>query len=182
MIPVTSDKRNYRSRCWECCQIIYQSMTPDREVITFVPEEFRFVSGTFRISWYDVKVPFGNAWTSLHTGPRTILHNLRKTVERWVRVDNVIISPLGTCKLCSNEGEREFGGLLLIWAGQTRLGTIRNQELHHTTIYQEGGDYVTKDISKFLKLLRRTQKVWNLTTVKLIHWSGARKRTKTRCA
>ena len=36
-------------------------------------------------------------------------------------------------------------------AGQTTVATIRNQELQFTNILQEGGDYVTKDISKVLK-------------------------------
>ncbi len=35
----------------------------------------------------------------LYTGPRTILHNLRKTVERaGVQVENIIISPLAMTK------------------------------------------------------------------------------------
>ena len=44
----------------------------------------------------------------LYTGPRTILHNLRKTVERvGIQVDNVIISPLAIVNSVLNEGERE---------------------------------------------------------------------------
>ena len=51
-----------------------------------------------------------------------------------------------------NEGEREFGATVIdMGAGQTTLATIRNQELQFTNILQEGGDYVTKDISKVLK-------------------------------
>ena len=40
-------------------------------------------------------------------------------------------------------------------AGQTAVATIRNQELQFTNILQEGGDYVTKDISKVLKTSRK---------------------------
>ena len=48
----------------------------------------------------------------LYTGPRTILHNLRKTVERsGVQVENIIISPLALVRSVLNEGEREFGAL-----------------------------------------------------------------------
>ena len=35
--------------------------------------------------------------------------------------------------------------------GQTTVASVKNQELQFTNIYQEGGDYVTKDISKVLK-------------------------------
>lgn len=34
--------------------------------------------------------------------------------------------------------------------GQTTVAVMRNQELQYTNIYQEGGDYITKDISKVL--------------------------------
>ena len=51
-----------------------------------------------------------------------------------------------------NEGEREFGATVIdLGGGQTTVASVRNQELQFTNIYQEGGDYVTKDISKVLK-------------------------------
>ena len=51
-----------------------------------------------------------------------------------------------------NEGEREFGATVIdMGGGQTTVASVRNQELQYTNIYQEGGDYVTKDISKVLK-------------------------------
>ena len=58
----------------------------------------------------------------LYTGPRTILHNLRKTVERvGIHVDNVIISPLlAIVNSVLNEGEREFGATVIdMGGGQT---------------------------------------------------------------
>ena len=89
----------------------------------------------------------------LYTGPRTVLHNLRKTVERaGLQVENIIISPLAMIKSVLNEGEREFGATVIdLGGGQTTVASVRNQELQFTNIYQEGGDYVTKDISKVLK-------------------------------
>ena len=89
----------------------------------------------------------------LYTGPRTILHNLRKTVERaGLQVENIIISPLAMIKTVLNEGEREFGATVIdMGGGQTTVASVRSQELQFTNIYQEGGDYVTKDISKVLK-------------------------------
>ena len=155
MIPVTSDTKEITDQDVEDVvkSALTKSMTPDREVITFIPEEF-IVDG-----FQGIRDPRGMMGVRLemrgllYTGPRTILHNLRKTVERvGIQVDNVIISPLAIVNSVLNEGEREFGATVIdMGGGQTTVATIRNQELQFTNIYQEGGDYVTKDISKVLK-------------------------------
>ena len=155
MIPVTSDTKEITDQDVENVvkSALTKSMTPDREVITFIPEEF-IVDG-----FQGIRDPRGMMGVRLemrgllYTGPRTILHNLRKTVERsGVQVENIIISPLALVRSVLNEGEREFGATVIdIGAGQTTVATIRNQELQFTNILQEGGDYVTKDISKVLK-------------------------------
>ena len=155
MIPVTSDTKETTDQDVENVvkSALTKSMTPDREVITFIPEEF-IVDG-----FQGIRDPRGMMGVRLemrgllYTGPRTILHNLRKTVERsGVQVENIIISPLALVRSVLNEGEREFGATVIdMGAGQTTVATIRNQELQFTNILQEGGDYVTKDISKVLK-------------------------------
>ena len=155
MIPVTSDTKEITDQDVENVvkSALTKSMTPDREVITFIPEEF-IVDG-----FQGIRDPRGMMGVRLemrgllYTGPRTILYNLRKTVERaGVQVENVIISPLAMVQSVLNEGEREFGATVIdMGAGQTTVATIRNQELQFTNIFQEGGDYVTKDISKVLK-------------------------------
>ncbi|MDR9571290.1 cell division protein FtsA [Streptococcus pneumoniae] len=155
MIPVTSDTKEITDQDVENVvkSALTKSMTPDREVITFIPEEF-IVDG-----FQGIRDPRGMMGVRLemrgllYTGPRTILHNLRKTVERsGVQVENIIISPLAMVRSVLNEGEREFGATVIdMGAGQTTVATIRNQELQFTNILQEGGDYVTKDISKVLK-------------------------------
>ena len=155
MIPVTSDTKEITDQDVENVvkSALTKSMTPDREVITFIPEEF-IVDG-----FPGIRDPRGMMGVRLemrgllYTGPRTILHNLRKTVERsGVQVENIIISPLALVRSVLNEGEREFGATVIdMGAGQTTVATIRNQELQFTNILQEGGDYVTKDISKVLK-------------------------------
>ena len=159
MIPVTSDTKEITDQDVENVvkSALTKSMTPDREVITFIPEEF-IVDG-----FQGIRDPRGMMGVRLemrgllYTGPRTILHNLRKTVERvGVQVENVIISPLAIVNSVLNEGEREFGATVIdMGGGQTTVATIRNQELQFTNIYQEGGDYVTKDISKVLKTSKR---------------------------
>ena len=159
MIPVTSDTKEITDQDIENVvkSALTKSMTPDREVITFVPEEF-VVDG-----FQGIRDPRGMMGVRLemrgllYTGPRTILHNLRKTVERvGVQVDNVIISPLAIVNSVLNEGEREFGATVIdMGGGQTSVATIRNQELQYTNVYQEGGEYVTKDISKVLKTSKK---------------------------
>ena len=159
MIPVTSDTKEITDQDVENVvkSALTKSMTPDREVITFVPEEF-VVDG-----FQGIRDPRGMMGVRLemrgllYTGPRTILHNLRKTVERvGVQVDNVIISPLAIVNSVLNEGEREFGATVIdMGGGKTSVATIRNQELQYTNVYQEGGDYVTKDISKVLKTSKK---------------------------
>ena len=159
MIPVTSDTREITDQDVENVvkSALTKSMTPDREVITFIPEEF-VVDG-----FQGIRDPRGMMGVRLemrgilYTGPRTILHNLRKTVERvGVQVDNVIISPLAMVNTVLNEGEREFGATVIdMGGGQTTVATIRNQELQYTNVNQEGGDYVTKDISKVLRTSKK---------------------------
>ncbi|MBP2622720.1 cell division protein FtsA [Streptococcus oricebi] len=155
MIPVTSDSKEITDIDVENVvkSALTKSMTPDREVITFIPEEF-VVDG-----FQGIRDPRGMMGIRLemrgllYTGPRTILHNLRKTVERaGVQVENIIISPLAMTKSVLNEGEREFGATVIdMGGGQTTVASVKGQELQYTNIYQEGGDYVTKDISKVLK-------------------------------
>ena len=159
MIPVTSDTKEITDQ--DVGNVVKsaltKSMTPDREVITFVPEEF-VVDG-----FQGIRDPRGMMGVRLemrgllYTGPRTILHNLRKTVEHvGIQVENVIISPLAIVQSVLNEGEREFGATVIdMGGGQTSVATIRNQELQYTNVYQEGGDYVTKDISKVLKTSKK---------------------------
>ena len=154
MIPVTTDSQEITDSDVENVvkSALTKSMTPEREVISFIPEEF-VVDG-----FQGIKDPRGMMGIRLemrgmlYTGPRTILHNLRKTVERaGVQVENIVISPLALTRSVLNEGEREFGATVIdLGGGQTTVAVMRNQELHYTNIYQEGGDYITKDISKVL--------------------------------
>lgn len=154
MIPVTTDSQEITDLDVENVvkSALTKSMTPEREVISFIPEEF-VVDG-----FQGIKDPRGMMGIRLemrgmlYTGPRTILHNLRKTVERaGVQVENIVISPLALTRSVLNEGEREFGATVIdLGGGQTTVAVMGNQELHYTNIYQEGGDYITKDISKVL--------------------------------
>ncbi|HFI0237887.1 TPA: cell division protein FtsA [Streptococcus suis] len=154
MIPVTTDSQEITDLDVENVvkSALTKSMTPEREVISFIPEEFT-VDG-----FQGIKDPRGMMGIRLemrgmlYTGPRTILHNLRKTVERaGIQVENVVIAPLALTRSVLNEGEREFGATVIdLGGGQTTVAVVRGQELQYTNIYQEGGDYITNDISKVL--------------------------------
>lgn len=154
MIPVTTNSQEITDVDVENVvkSALTKSMTPEREVISFVPEEF-VVDG-----FHGIKDPRGMMGVRLemrgllYTGPRTILHNLRKTVERaGIQVENVVISPLALTRSILNEGEKEFGATVIdLGGGQTTVAVMRGQELQYTNTYQEGGDYITKDISKVL--------------------------------
>lgn len=94
MIPVTTNSQEITDVDVENVvkSALTKSMTPEREVISFVPEEF-VVDG-----FQGIKDPRGMMGIRLemrgllYTGPRTILHNLRKTVERaGVQVENIVI-------------------------------------------------------------------------------------------
>ena len=155
MIPVTSESKEIKDEDVESVvrSALTKSITPEREVISLVPEEF-IVDG-----FQGIRDPRGMMGIRLemrgliYTGPTTILHNLRKTVERaGIQVENIIISPLAMTRAVLNEGEREFGATVIdMGGGQTTVASMRAQELQFTNIYSEGGEYITKDISKVLK-------------------------------
>ena len=122
---------------------IRDSITPEREVISLVPEEF-IVDG-----FQGIRDPRGMMGIRLemrgliYTGPTTILHNLRKTVERaGIQVENIIISPLAMTRAVLNEGEREFLSLIHIWISQMKkemlLQMISSLQLNLKLIRQSG--------------------------------------------
>ncbi|HGI2297137.1 TPA: cell division protein FtsA [Streptococcus agalactiae] len=155
MIPVPNESKEIKDEDVESVvkSALTKSITPEREVISLIPLEF-IVDG-----FQGIRDPRGMMGIRLemrgliYTGPTTILHNLRKTVERaGIKVEHVVIAALALAKSVLNEGEREFGATVIdMGGGQTTVASMRNQELQYTNIYSEGSDYVTKDISKVLR-------------------------------
>ncbi|HEO4237999.1 TPA: cell division protein FtsA [Streptococcus agalactiae] len=155
MIPVPNESKEIKDEDVESVvkSALTKSITPEREVISLIPLEF-IVDG-----FQGIRDPRGMMGIRLemrgliYTGPTTILHNLRKTVERaGIKVEHVVIASLALAKSVLNEGEREFGATVIdMGGGQTTVASMRNQELQYTNIYSEGSDYVTKDISKVLR-------------------------------
>ena len=164
MIPVTSDTKEITDQDVENVvkSALTKSMTPDREVITFIPEEF-VVDG-----FQGIRDPRGMMGVRLemrgllYTGPRTILHNLRKTVERvGVQVDNVIISPLAMVHSVLNESKNvSLVRLLSTWVVVKRLLPLfatKNFNIQMST--KRVAIMSQKTFQKFLRLLRKLQKV-----------------------
>ena len=85
MIPVPSESKEIKDEDVDSVvkSALTKSITPEREVISLIPEEF-IVDG-----FQGIRDPRGMMGIRLemrgliYTGPTTILHNLRKTVERW---------------------------------------------------------------------------------------------------
>src|SRR5574337_600767 len=117
---------------------LMRGMMPEREIIAVEPKEFT-VDGFSGIS--DPRGMFGVRLEMkglVYTGPKTLVHN-------------ILIAPLAIAHHVLNEGEREFGTVVIdLGAGQTTVLAIRDQELQFAHIIPEGGDYITKDISTVL--------------------------------
>ena len=138
MIPVPSESKEIKDEDVDSVvkSALTKSITPEREVISLIPEEF-IVDG-----FQGIRDPRGMMGIRLemrgliYTGPTTILHNLRKTVERaGISVENVIISPLALAKSVLNEGEREFGATVIdMGGGQTTVASISVSERYLSEI------------------------------------------------
>lgn len=154
MIPVTNNSQEITDQDVENVikSSLNRNITPEREIVTFIPEEF------IVDSFAGIKDPRGMVGIRLevrgllYTGPKTILHNLKRSVEQaGLKVENIVITPLAMGQYILNEGEKEFGASVIdLGAGQTTVASMSHQLLQYTNVYPEGGDYITKDISQVL--------------------------------
>ena len=128
---------------------LVQNLPPERDVIDIVTDEF-IVDG-----FDGIKDPRGMVGVRLemqgvmYTGPKTILHNTRKCIERaGLKVKDMIVAPLALSQVALTDGEKDFGAILIdLGGGQTTVAVIHDHQLKYTYVDQEGGDYVTRDIS-----------------------------------
>ncbi|WP_338954571.1 cell division protein FtsA [Lactococcus petauri] len=131
---------------------LMRGVVPEREIISVETTEFT-VDDFTGIS--DPRGMFGvrlGMRGIIYTGPKTLVHNIRKVVERaGLIVDNLVIAPLAMSHYVLSEGEREFGTVMIdLGAGQTTVSAVRDQQLKFAHTSPEGGDYVTRDISTVL--------------------------------
>ena len=131
---------------------IVRSTPPERQIITLIPQEFK-------VDGFDgIKDPRGMIGVRLdmrgviYTGPKTIVHNIRRCVEKaGLHVAEMIITPLALTESILSDGEKDFGTVVIdMGGGQTTTSVMYENELKYTHVEQEGGEFVTKDISVVL--------------------------------
>lgn len=131
---------------------LVRSVPPERQIISILPQEFT-VDG-----FEGIKDPRGMIGVRLEmfgvvfTGPKTILHNIRKCVEKaGLTINEMVITPLALTESILSDGEKDFGTIVIdIGGGQTTTAVMHDNQLKFTHVNQEGGEYVTKDISTVL--------------------------------
>lgn len=129
-----------------------RSLPPEREIISIIPEEF-IVDGFDGIR--DPRGMIGvrlELYASMITGPKTIVHNIKRCVERaGLRIHDMVVQPLAISSIAMNKGERDFGTILIdLGGGQTTASVMHDDQLKFVYVDPEGGSLVTKDISIIL--------------------------------
>ena len=110
----------------------HKSMTPDREVITFIPEEFT-VDG-FKESAIHGMMGSDLKCVAFFIQDLVQSYNLRKTVERRVTSwKTSSFHRLRWVKNSLNEGERTWATVIDM-GGLTMVASVRSQELQFTNI------------------------------------------------
>lgn len=128
---------------------IVRSTPPERQIITLIPQEFK-VDG-----FEGIKDPRGMIGVRLDmkglvfTGPKTIIHNIKKCVEiAGLQINELVITPLALGETILSDGEKDFGTVVIdMGGGQTTTSVMYDSELKFAHVEQEGGEFVTKDIS-----------------------------------
>lgn len=131
---------------------LVRSTPPERQIVSILPQEYT-VDG-----FEGIKDPRGMIGVRLEmfglvfTGPKTIMHNIHKCVESaGLTVAETVITPLALTESILSDGEKDFGTIVIdMGGGQTTTAVMHDKQLKFTHVNQEGGEYVTKDISVVL--------------------------------
>ncbi|UUX34008.1 cell division protein FtsA [Fundicoccus culcitae] len=154
MIAVSSENREITAR--DVDNVIsaakVRSIPPEREIVAIIPEEF-IVDG-----FNGIRDPRGmigvrlELYAQLYTGPKTIIHNIRRCVEKaGLRINELVLQPQAIASVALSQDERTFGTVIIdMGGGQTSASVIYDNQLKYSYVDQEGGDFVTKDISLIL--------------------------------
>ncbi|MDV4557242.1 cell division protein FtsA [Enterococcus faecium] len=128
---------------------LVRSIPPERQIVSILPQDFT-VDG-----FEGIKDPRGmigvrlEMYGLLFTGPKTIIHNIRKCVgNAGLIVNEMVITPLALTESILSDGEKDFGTIVIdMGGGQTTTAVMHDKQLKFTNLDQEGGEFVTKDIS-----------------------------------
>ncbi|MEO2855972.1 cell division protein FtsA [Enterococcus faecalis] len=128
---------------------LVRSTPPERQIVAILPQDFT-VDG-----FEGIKDPRGmlgvrmEMFGVVYTGPKTIIHNIRKCVEKaGLGINELVITPLALTETILTDGEKDFGTIVIdMGGGQTTASVIHDKQLKFTHVNQEGGEFITKDIS-----------------------------------
>lgn len=128
---------------------LVRSTPPERQIVAILPQDFT-VDG-----FEGIKDPRGMLGVRMemfgvaYTGPKTIIHNIRKCVEKaGLGINELVITPLALTETILTDGEKDFGTIVIdMGGGQTTTSVIHDKQLKFTHVNQEGGEFITKDIS-----------------------------------
>ncbi|EMW6049092.1 cell division protein FtsA [Enterococcus faecalis] len=128
---------------------LVRSTPPERQIVAILPQDFA-VDG-----FEGIKDPRGmlgvrmEMFGVVYTGPKTIIHNIRKCVEKaGLGINELVITPLALTETILTDGEKDFGTIVIdMGGGQTTTSVIHDKQLKFTHVNQEGGEFITKDIS-----------------------------------
>ncbi|MCU4678373.1 cell division protein FtsA [Enterococcus faecium] len=128
---------------------LVRSIPPERQIVSILPQDFTLDG------FEGIKDPRGmigvrlEMYGLLFTGPKTIIHNIRKCVENaGLIVNEMVITPLALTESILSDGEKDFGTIVIdMGGGQTTTAVMHDKQLKFTNLDQEGGEFVTKDIS-----------------------------------
>lgn len=130
------------------------AIPPEKEIIASIPVNF-IVDG------YDgIKDPVGMIGVRLEvealilTATSTVIRNITKCVERaGLEVQDFILNTLATGEVAVSNDEKELGAVLInIGGGTSEVAVFENASLVEKFVIPIGGDHISSDISKGLRV------------------------------
>lgn len=151
-LPDSSQEINNQDIADVAQAAITNNIPQERELIDLIPEEFK-IDGFDQI--FDPRGMVGSHLElegRIITGPKTIIHNVRKAVEKaGLNIDMMLVSAEAEGRTILSDPEQDFGTILIdLGGGQSTAAVIHNYELKYVDVDHEGGQFITKDISSVL--------------------------------
>ncbi|MEG2337516.1 MAG: cell division protein FtsA, partial [Clostridium sp.] len=130
------------------------SVTSDKEIIDIIKEQY-IVDG-----YGDIKDPIGMKGVRLEVDVNlvvascTTVQNIIRSVEKsGLKLDGIILEPLGTSMITLSEDEKELGVALVdIGSETTDISIYKKGSLEFTKVIPVGGGHITSDISMVCKI------------------------------
>lgn len=156
VVSITSDSREIVEddirRVIDSAQAITLSI--DREILHSIPQ-------TFIVDNQDgIKNPIGlcgmrlEADVHIVTGAVTSAQNIIKCVHKaGFQVDDIVLQPLASSMATLTDVDKEIGVVLIdIGGGTTDFIIFSDDTVRHSDVLSIGGDVITRDIAKVLKI------------------------------